>query len=135
MARKPSQIPARPPLDAAKIRMARYVGSAEHKERRWWGGLPAAYVDEDGTASRAGKLQTTICPLTKDADRDRATARVQAALFAGQTRFYEGDKDFPKHIWYEDEIGQLWFGFCINSVQGQYKGWPIEEDERIAIFG
>ncbi len=79
-------------------------------------------------------LQTTICPLTSEADRERATGWVRAALMAGQARFYEGDKDFPKHIWYQDETGQLWFGFCVNSVQGQYKGWPIEEDERVAIF-
>lgn len=135
MARKPTQIPARPPLDPAKIRIACYVGSEEHKSHRWWGGIPAAFVDEDGSASRAGKQQTTICPLTKDADRVRATVWVQAALVAGQAHFYEGDKDFPKHIWYQDQAGQIWFGFCINSVLGQYKGWPIEEDERVAIFG
>jgi hypothetical protein len=135
MARKPPQIPARPSLDATKIQMACYVGSAEHKTHRWWGGLPAAYSDEGDAASRVGKLQTTICPLTKDADRVGATAWARAALIAGQSRFYEGDRDFPKHIWYQDQTGQLSFGFCVNGVQGQYKGWPIEEDERVAIFG
>ena len=54
---------------------------------------------------------------------------------AGQLRFYEGDKDFPKHIWYRDERGQLWFGFCVNGVLGQYKGWPMEEEDRVAVFG
>jgi hypothetical protein len=70
-----------------------------------------------------------------EADRVRATNWVRAALRAGQIRFYEADKDFPKHIWYRDETGQLWFGFCINGVLGHYKGWPIDEDERVAVFG
>jgi hypothetical protein len=135
MTRRPSQIPARPPLGPELIRNACYVGGPEHKRHRRWGGLPAAYVDDEGAASRWGKQLTTICPLTEDGDRVAATAWVQAALTARQLRFYEGDKDFPKHIWYQDETGRLWFGFCVNSVLGQYKGWPINEDERRAVFG
>ena len=135
MPKKPIQLPSRTPLSAAQILQATYVGSSEHKGMRWWGGLPAAYVNDAGIASRPGKQLTTICPLTTDDDRIRATSWVQAALRASQLRFYEGDKDYPKHIWYRDNTGQLWFGFCINSVLGQYKGWPIDEDERIAIFG
>lgn len=64
-----------------------------------------------------------------------ATRWVQEALSAARIRFYEGDKVFPKHIWHRDEHGRLWFGFCVNSVQGQYKGWPIDEEDRVAVFG
>jgi len=64
-----------------------------------------------------------------------ATSWIRQALGLGQFRYYEGDKDFPKKLWYRDENGQVWFGFCMNSVLGQYKGWPIYEDERIEIFG
>jgi hypothetical protein len=135
MAKRPAQIPQRSTLDPNLIQIAAYVGSPEHKAQRWWGGLPAAYVDDDGEASRPGKQQTTICPLVTEDDRLRATEWVRAALESGQFRFYEGDKDFPRYIWYQDRGGQVWFGSCINSVQGQYKGWPIDEDERVAIFG
>ena len=135
MPKRPSQVPTRAPLSAQQIQQAAYVGSDEHKQHRWWGGLPAGYIDESGAASRPGKQVTTICPLTDDKDRTRATGWVQAALRAGQIRFYEGDKDFPKHIWYRDATGQSWFGFCINGVLGQYKGWPIDEEERFEVFG
>jgi hypothetical protein len=135
MARRPRQIPARELLSVAKIDAASYVGSGEHKQSRWWGGLPGAYVGEDGVARRPKKQLTTICHFTEEADRQRATKWVREAITAGQVRFYEGDKDFPKHIWYKDANGRLWFGCCVNGVQGQYKGWPIDEEERVAIFG
>ena len=97
--------------------MACYVGSAEHKTHRWWGGLPAPIPTKVVQRPEFGRLQTTICPLTKDADRIGATAWVRAALIAGQSRFYEGDKDFPKHIWYQDHTGQLWFGFASTACR------------------
>jgi hypothetical protein len=90
-------------------------------------------VDINGKASRPKKQKTTICPLLGEDDRKMATEWVQRALEERKYRFYEGDKDFPKHIWYYAD-DQCWFGYCINSVAGQYKGWPIGEDERRAIF-
>jgi hypothetical protein len=68
-----------------------------------------------------------------EADRDRATAWIQTAIEEKQYRFLEGDQDFPKHVWYEAD-GRGWFGFCINSAAGHYKGWPMEEEERNAYF-
>lgn len=134
MVRPPLQLPVRPRLTAAEIERAQYVGSPEHKAVRWWGGLPGARLGEDGQARRPKKQQTTICPLIEDADREQATCWVRAALRAGQCKFLEADKDFPKHIWYFSG-GQNWIGFCINSVAGHYKGWPVDEEERRAIFG
>jgi len=131
---RPRQLPPRKPLAEDEILTAAYVGSGEHKTKRWWGGLPDAFVGTSGVASRPGKQLTTICPLTTNSQQAMATQWVQAALREGKVRFYEGDKLFPKHIWYRD-ADQLWFGFCVNSVQGEYKGWPIEEDERREIFG
>jgi len=134
--KKPPQLPLRPPLPGAAIESARYVGSKEHKTQQWWDGLPGAYVNEDGEATRPGKQDTTICPLVTLADRDNATEWVQAALRNGQVKYVEADKDFPKKIWYQDGPGgPIWFGFCFNSVAGEYKGWPISEDERREIFG
>lgn len=136
MARRPSQLPKRAALSSEQIHAARYVGSPEHKAQRWWGGLPKAFADDSGVATRPDKEDTTICPLYTEADRDKATVWVQDALRLGQFRFYEGDKDYPKKIWYlEADTGQVWSGLCLNSVLGQYKGWPIDEDERVEIFG
>lgn len=134
MARRPNQVRRRAVLSSELICKASYVGSAEHKAERWWGGLPKAYIDCDGKARRPRKQDTTICHLTGDKDRERATSWVRQALLKSQVQFREGDKDFPKHIWYKDDDGQIWFGLCINSIQGEYKGWPIDEKERRRFF-
>jgi hypothetical protein len=76
---------------------------------------------------------TTICPIVETDGRDRATGWVQDAIRRGQFRFVDGDRQFPKHIWYEAD-GQGWFGFCVNSAAGQYKGWPMNEEEYRAYF-
>jgi hypothetical protein len=136
LAKKPPQLPLRSPLPDAVIETARYVGSKEHKVERWWGGLPGAYKNEDGKATRPSKQDTTICPLVTATDRDNATGWVRAALRNGQVKYVEGDKDFPKKIWYQEgPTGPIWSGLCVNSVAGEYKGWPISEDERREIFG
>ena len=117
-----------------EIAVARYVGSAEHKTRRWWGGLPGARLDAGGKARRPKREHTTICARTDEADRDQATLWVRAALGAGQLRFFEGDQTYPKHLWFRDDDGQYWFGFCVNPLAGTYKGWPISKDEKRAAF-
>jgi hypothetical protein len=135
MARRPKQLPPRDPIPSARIETAIYVGSPEHKQYRWWGGLPAAYAGPGGMATRPKKQTITICPLITEVDRAVATGWVRQALRNGQFRYYEADPVFPNHIWYRHDDGQVWFGRCINTVQGHYKGWPIGEDERSAIFG
>ena len=132
---RPKQIPPRVPLTFAEIQTASYMGSAEHKAARWWGGIPAAYVRPDGVATRPKKQLTTICPMVTFADQIMATGWVRDALIRRQFRYYEGDKTYPKHIWYRDNSSQYWFGFCINGVAGTYKGWPVEQVEKRAIFG
>ncbi|CAK0752586.1 conserved hypothetical protein [uncultured Gammaproteobacteria bacterium] len=112
---------------------ASYVGSTEHKEERWWGGLPGAPYSKNGIPTRPKKQKTTICPLVKEDDRDRATTWVQEAIVKGQYEFTEGDQDFPKHIWHEADE-KYWFGFCTNPAAGQYKGWPVEKDEYNAYY-
>ena len=114
---------------------ASYVGSSEHKDQWWWGGgKPAARQLPGGRVGRLGKQVTTICPLTTEEDRERATHWVRQAIANGQYRYYEGDKDFPKKIWHSAD-GRIWCGFCVNQGQGQYKGWPIEKQEQREIFG
>lgn len=129
-AKRPRQEPVKGPRTeeerSALAGRAVYTGSSEHKNRKWWGGEPRS-------GQRQKRQKTTICPLAREDERDAATNWVREAIKRGQYEFFEGDKDFPKHIWYEaDGVG--WFGFCINSILGEYKGWPLEEDERRALF-
>ncbi len=120
---------------AGLAKRARYVGSPEHKVVRWWGGLPEIKTGQDGRAlPRAKKQRTTICPLVDDADRERATEWVREAIKAGQVEFLEGGGDFPRYVWYEAD-GRGWEGRCVNAGTGDYKGWPMEEDELRARFG
>lgn len=63
---------------------ARYQGSGEHKDKGWWGGLPKAKQLPGGGVGRRGKQQTTLCPLTTDKDRERATDWVRQAVGASQ---------------------------------------------------
>jgi len=132
---RPSQILTRPPLSAVEIEAASYVGSKEHKAKKWWGGLPGAKLGKDGKPRRPKKQRTTICWLVDKTDRDLASQWVRDALEKKQYRYYEGDKRYPKHIWHKDKDGQFWFGFLLNSAQGSYKGWPIDESEKIENFG
>ena len=136
--KRPLQKTDRPELSAAQRQAlasrARYVGSAEHKDQRWWGGLPAARQLPGGRVGRPGKQRTTLCPLTSGRDLARATGWLRAAIQAGHYRFVESDQDFPKHVWHQDESGQIWFGMCVNTKAGEYKGWPINEDDRRAVL-
>ncbi|MFD2237673.1 hypothetical protein [Aureimonas populi] len=88
----------------------------------------------DGKARRPKKEHTTICPKVTEQEREEASRWVRVALALGQLRFLEGDKTYPKHIWYRDDNGQFWFGFAINQIAGTYKGWPISEAEKRAAF-
>jgi len=131
---RPRQIPPRDELTEADIAAAHYVGSAEHKTQRWWGGLPGAFIGKDGLAHRPGRQLTTPCPRTTEAQRQEASGWVREALAARQFRYYEGDGTYPKHLWYQSADGQYWFGFAVNQRLGSYKGWPIDEEEKRATF-
>ena len=135
--KRPRQRPSRVLTVAQRHALAaraRYSGSEEHKERRWWGGLPKARQLPGGRVGRQNKQTTTVCPLTTEQDRDRATQWIRNAITQGQYRFYESDQDFPKKVWYEAD-GQTWIGYCVNRTTGDYKGWPIDDGERRAVFG
>ena len=135
--RQPNQIGIRQRTPAELTELserAEYVGSPEHKLERWWGGLPMGRQLPGGRVGRPGKETTTICRLTRKADRAMATEWVRAAILLGQCRFYESDRDFPKKVWYEAD-GQIWMGLLVNAGPGEYKGWPICERYRNAVFG
>lgn len=132
---RPKQTQPRPALTSEEIDAARYVGSCEHKAKRWWGGLPCIRIGRNGIAKRSKKLLTTICPLITEDGRLTATRWVREALAQRQQKYYDGDKIYPKHIWYREEDGRYWFGFCLNGISGEYKGWPVDEVEKVEKFG
>ena len=135
--RRPKQESARQRSDAELATLAAtatYVGSPEHKEQRWWGGVPRARQLPGGQLGRPGKPTTTVCPLVSRDDRDRATMWVRDAIQSGQCLFQRSDQKFPKKIWYEAD-GQVWMGMRVTDQLGEYKGWPISPEERDAVFG
>ena len=89
-----------------------------------------------GRQDRAARqTRDHTCPLTTEADRERANGWLRKAILAGQYLFQEGDQRFPRKVWYRDGE-QDWMGWCFNTRVGEYyKGWPISEAERCAIFG
>ena len=87
-----------------------------------------------GQIGRRGKQTTTLCPLTTEEDRQRATDWVRFAIANGQYRFYQGDQAFPKKIWHRAD-GKIWCGIISNPGSGEYKGWPIGEKEWRQVFG
>ena len=113
---------------------ATYVGSAEHKDVGWWGGLPRGRQLPGKRVGRRESRNTTICPLISRDDQEKATEWVRNAIQEGKCRFFFGDKRFPKKIWFEAEQ-TIWTGLCVNSELGQYKGWPSTREQRDAIFG
>lgn len=121
---------------AAEIRRraqeAEYVGSREHKIGRWWGGQGRA-VEAGGALRRPKKQLTTVCPLHTQADKRKATDWIREAIAQGCFLFVDGDKDFPKHVWRKDVEGQDWIGRCVNSVLGEYKGWPAGPGDIAAL--
>ena len=136
--RRPKQVARRTELSESERRelamRAVYVGSPEHKEKHWWGGLPKARQLSRAKVGRPGKQTTTICPLVAKEDQRKATEWIRCAIIAEQYRFAQTDKEFPKKVWYQAN-GQIWQGFLVNSEIGAYKGWPISEEERREIFG
>lgn len=108
-----------------------YIGSQEHKDQRSWLGIPRP--------RRRPRDVATICPLVTGRDRVRATEWVRNAITNGHFNREDWHNGFPRRIWYRDKDGQIWYGFLTNqgagpNPKGQYKGWPIEEDEWREIF-
>jgi hypothetical protein len=106
-----------------------YEGSTAHKEHRSWLGPPKPRRSQDP------ELDATICPLTTEEERMRATTWLQEAIRAGQVSLQAWEGGFPKHVWYR-EGEQYWFGFLMNRGAGdrpiaQYKGWPVTNKEEL----
>jgi len=101
------QIPVEERLAAAG--KATYVGSPEHK-------VPHARSD------------ATRCPAESEvAAQEDLTAWLKKAIRAGHVGgLIEGG--FPRYVWYRAG-NRVFEGRLTNQVKGEYKGYPIDQDE------
>ncbi|MBF0335318.1 MAG: hypothetical protein HQL40_17005 [Alphaproteobacteria bacterium] len=79
------------------------------------------------------RQNATICPLTTNAERTRATDWVRKAIESAQSKG-PWNNGFPRYIWFRDDDGQYWIGRVMAPQQGNppraaYKGWPVSEAE------
>ena len=103
--------------------LAIYVGSEEHKAKRWRGGLRAVRKRRRGRVRRPKKQRTTVCHLVSEEDRERATRWIREAVRKGQCGFVHGDGRFPKHVWHADDDGghrcARWARRALNAGPGE----------------
>jgi hypothetical protein len=93
---------------------ATYVGSGEHKSFPSFAGKPALRAD-------ASKCDPAL------GDPEELTGWLREALMAGQVdATWEGG--FPKYVWVV-RGGICFEGRLVNSVQGHYKGYPLDETQ------
>jgi hypothetical protein len=87
---------------------AKYCGSPEHK-------FPHA------------KSDATLCPSELGGELPQLTEWLRLAIKAGQVGgLLEGD--FPRYVWHQE--GNQWFeGRLTNRTLGEYKGYPIDQEE------
>lgn len=114
MRREVSQTP--PPdvnLSALASRTS-YVGSPEHKSFPSFAGPPRLRAD-------ASKCDPNL------KDPEQITEWLRAAITAGNfSSLWEGD--FPRYVWHR-EGGLVYEGRLVNRQLGQYKGYPLRQDE------
>ena len=115
------------------------TGSQEHKERRSWLGLPRLRSGNE-EEEYGYKQNATPCPLVSENERTIATSWVKAAIVNRQYSPLIWDGDFPREIWYRDNLGQYWFGRLMQrgtdeNSEAEYNGWPVSQEEWHENFG
>lgn len=115
---KPKTITAPPPgidLNSIADRVS-YVGSPEHKDGPSFAGQPRPRAD------------ASICDRALSNSRELVRTWLQSALRNGQCGApWEGD--FPRYVWHQ-EGETLYEARLVNRVRGEYKGYPLNSDER-----
>ena len=91
-----------------------YVGSPEHKDFPSFAGRPRFRAD----ASR--------CPRWIK-DRQVVEEWLRSAIRQGSVGA-PWERGFPRYVW-RKENDTVFEGRLTNSVQGEYKGYPLERDE------
>jgi hypothetical protein len=94
---------------------ARYTGSAYHR----------AFASKAGpVASRAGL--TSRCPAAWT--NIEATRVLRLAITDGRVSM-GWEHGFPKYVWHLDEEGGVLYEGCLtNSGNGEYHGYPLEDN-------
>jgi hypothetical protein len=108
---------ASPPLGADLHALAdrvSYVGSAEQKQQPSFAGPPRLRAD-------ASKCDPAL------GDREELTAWLQEAVRKGQFGA-QWDGEFPRYVWVSH--GSKWYeGRLVNRGLGEYKGYPLRDEE------
>ncbi|MDX9760301.1 MAG: hypothetical protein RBU27_14170 [Bacteroidota bacterium] len=94
---------------------AMYCGSPEHKDIPSFCGQPRPRADATLCDNRLAVRQ----PMLQDWLR-QAIAQGCCSQF--------GEDDFPKYVWFKDG-DTVYEGRLVNSVQGEYKGYPLSPEE------
>jgi len=93
-----------------------YVGSPEHKDVASFAGNPPR-----------PRPDASICPRDLADGQDRMTSWIQEAVRRGAYGEMR-ENGFPRYLWYK-EGDAVYEGRLVNSGQGTYKGYPLEEGE------
>lgn len=100
----------------AIARQVRYVGSVEHKDAPSEAGWPRPRED----ASK--------CSLALSRDFGPLTVALRNAIRSGSVG-HPWEARFPRYVWAELE-GVVFEARLVNRDVGEYKGYPLERDER-----
>lgn len=92
----------------------RYVGSPEHKDAPTFAGPPRPRGD------------ASICPR-QYRDPELITGWLCSAIRAGSTGA-PWDGDFPRYVWHKEDA-TVFEARLTNRGNGEYKGYPLNEDE------
>ena len=98
---------------AALAGRATYVGSAEHKDAPSFAGHPRPRAD------------ASICP--RDLTQAQVEGWLRDAIRIGAVSANFEDS-FPRYAWHKHE-GIVYEARLINRELGQYKGYPLNDDE------
>lgn len=108
------------PLPDAEARQqlagkVRYVGSAEHKRHPSFAGPPAP------------RATASLCDPSFANQQEMLTRWLREAIEQGQfSRNWDGD--FPRNAWIRKD-GIVYEARLVNQGSGEYKGWPLEQEE------
>ena len=92
-----------------------YVGSPEHKSTPSFAGRPSPRAD------------ASLCPQSLAHRKDEIDSWLKAAIRAG-TFGGPWEGGFPRYVWHRVE-SQAYEGRLTNRDSGEYKGYPIGDDE------
>jgi hypothetical protein len=113
------RVTASPPPEQERQALASevvYVGSPEHKDTPSFAGTPPR-----------PRPDASICDRSLATQQERLTGWLRESIERGlMGEMMEGR--FPRYIWHR-EGDVVYEGRLVNREQGQYKGYPLLDDE------